>query len=58
MDANALIMGLQATMENLNVAMTTQSMGNFVPKYEGDPNEFKAWIKSVEKYSLLNNLDD
>ena len=59
LDANALVLGLQQTMENLNVAISTQSMGNFVEKYDGsDPKEFKAWIRSVEKYALLNSLDD
>ena len=58
MDANALIQGLQATMENLNVAISAQSLGSFVDKYEGEPKDFKGWVRSVEKYSLLNNLDD
>ena len=58
MDANVLLQGLQATMDNLNVSISTQSLASFVNKYEGEPKEFKGWIRSVEKYSLLNNLDD
>ena len=58
MEADELLRGLHATMENLNVSISTQSLGSFVDKYEGEPKEFKGWIRSVEKYSLLNNLDD
>ena len=57
-DANALLQGLHATMDNLNASISAQSLASFVNKYEGEPKEFKGWIKSIEKYALLNNLED
>ena len=37
---------------------TTQGIRNFVPKFDGDSKEFKAWLKSIEKYAKINDLND
>ena len=26
--------------------------------YEGKPNKLKEWVKSIEKYAVLTNLDN
>ncbi len=40
----------------LATAIYTQSVTQNVPCLDGNPKEFKDWIKSIEKYVKLTNL--
>ena len=56
--AEELLIGLQSTMDNLATAISNQGVGTLIDSYDGDAQKFKEWITQIEKYSLMNNLDD
>ena len=45
-------------LSGLASAVYTQSVTQVVPTFEGDPKKFREWIKGIEKYSKLTNLND
>lgn len=44
-------------MTGLTTTMGAQSVARIIKPFEGDVKEFKGWIKSIEKYVILTNLD-
>ena len=55
--ADEILVGLQSTMDNLATAISNQGVGSLIEPFNGEPYKFKDWIRQVEKYSLMNNLD-
>jgi hypothetical protein len=39
----------------LSTVIVAQCVEQIITPFEGDPNKFKAWIKSIEKYVILTN---
>ena len=58
MDPTEVLTGLNSSISQLNSALATQGAGSFVEIYSGDPKKFKEWIRSIDKYALMNNLDE
>ena len=44
-------------MTGLTTTMGAQRVAKLIKPFEGNPKEFKEWIKSIEKYDILTNLD-
>ena len=49
---------LTSHIATLGKSITTQGVGTVVPTFEGDQKEFKNWVKAIEKYCLLTDLDE
>ena len=39
-------------------AVYTQSISQIVPTFDGEPSQFKNWIKGIEKCSILTKAND
>ena len=48
---------LAVQLTNVSNAVGTQGVGQVVAKFDGSAGEYKSWIKSIEKYALLTNLE-
>ena len=44
-------------MTGLTTTIGAQSVAKIIKPFEGNPKEFKDWIKGIEKYGILTNLD-
>lgn len=44
-------------LASLSSSLGAQGIANIVPTFEGDPKKFKTWIKNIEKYAVLTNLE-
>ena len=49
---------LALEMTNVSSALGAQGISQIVTPYEGEPKKFKEWVKSIEKYAVLTNLDN
>lgn len=49
---------LQLEIANVSHALTAQGISSSVVKFDGNPKNYKEWIKSIEKYATLTNLPD
>ena len=49
---------LSGQLANVSVAVGTQGIAQIVFPFDGDSKNFKTWIKSIEKFSLLTGLND
>ena len=61
MDPTPILQGLQITMENLASAISNQELGhiaNGIKSFDGEPQHFKEWMRSLEKYISLYSLND
>ena len=56
--AEAILTGLQSTMDNLATAIANQGVGTLIENFNGDALKFKEWLRQIDKYALMNNLDD
>lgn len=49
-------------MEHLETAISNQGLGqkgNFIDSFDGSGlYKFKDWVRTQDKYAVLNNLDD
>ena len=45
-------------LANLSTAISAHRMLQIVGAFEGEPSNFRDWIKSIEKYILLAGGDD
>ena len=50
--------GLRQELENVSQTLTTQSVNQAVPNFDGTPSKFKEWIKAIDKYSILASLNN
>ena len=49
---------LALEMSNVSTAMGTQGNNQIVTPFEREPKKYKEWVKSIEKYAVLTNLDN
>ena len=49
---------MTAEIAQLNHAFTTQGISSTVQKFDGNPKNFREWVKSIEKYAILVNMPD
>ena len=52
-----LFEGLSGVIGTLATNVGAQGVGTKIEVYSGEPKGFKEWIKSIEKYALLTNVD-
>ncbi|MCG8104675.1 MAG: hypothetical protein N0C91_20110 [Candidatus Thiodiazotropha endolucinida] len=43
-------------MTGLSTAVNAQGVAKVIKSFEGNPKEFKEWIKGIEKYSILTRV--
>ena len=43
---------------NVSNALTAQGISTIVVKYDGSPENYREWIKAIEKYATLVNIPD
>ena len=46
------------TQELTNVSLTAHGISNIVLRFDGNPKNFREWIKSIEKYEVLVNIPE
>ena len=49
---------LRVELANVTQALTAQGISSIVNKFDGNPKNFREWIKSIEKYAVLVNADE
>lgn len=49
---------LRLELSNVSQALTTQGISSVVARFDGNPKNFREWIKSIEKYAILVNVPD
>lgn len=57
-DVARVFQNLAVEMGNVSTALGAQGVNQIVLPFEGEPKKFKEWVKSIEKYAALTNLDD
>lgn len=57
-DVARVFQNLAVEMGNVSTALGAQGVNQIVLPFEGEPKKFKEWVKSIEKYAVLTNLDD
>ena len=59
-DANIghVFQNLAQEMGKVSTALGAQGISQIIAPFEGDAKKFKDWVKSIEKYALLTDLDD
>lgn len=45
-------------LQNVSNVLSSQAITQNIPSYDGNPKEFRSWINSIEKYQILNNLEE
>ena len=45
------------TIERLGQQLATQNVGQALTKFKGNPKNYKTWMKEVEKFCLLQNIN-
>ena len=53
-----IAMTIAQQFSNLSAAMTAQGVFNIVKTFDGEPSKFKQWIKDIDKYAKLVNLNN
>ena len=54
----ALFQHLVTQLAGLSTVVGAQGIAQIVQNFEGDSRHFKDWLKSIEKYALMTNLND
>lgn len=57
-DVAALFRHLATQLAGLSTVVGAQGIAQIVQNFDGDSKHYKDWVKSVEKYALLTNLND
>ena len=47
---------IQLELANVSQALTTQGVSSSVIKFDGNPKNYREWVKSIEKYAILVNI--
>ena len=47
----------QGALGASNNTVSAQGVGSKIEVYSGEPKGFKQWVKDIEKYALLTNVD-
>ena len=48
---------MSGAIDTLATNVGAQGVGTEIEVYSGEPNGFKKWIKSIEKYAQITNAD-
>ncbi|CAC5415432.1 unnamed protein product [Mytilus coruscus] len=48
---------LSHQLQGLSIKLGAQGVNQIIPTFSGDQAEFKNWMKSIEKYAMLTNLE-
>lgn len=51
-------LGLGLELANVSQALNAQGISTSVPKFDGNPKQYREWIKSIEKYATLIGAAD
>lgn len=57
-DVGQVFQNLAVEMGHVSTALGAQGVSQIVPPFEGEAKRFKEWVKSIEKYARLMELDD
>ena len=57
-DVGQVFQNLAVEMGNVSTALGAQGVNQIISPFEGDAKKFKEWVKSIEKYAVLMELDD
>lgn len=49
---------LRLELSNVSQALTAQGISSTVVKFDGNPKNYREWIKTIEKYAVLVNAPD
>lgn len=49
---------LRLELSNVSQALTVQGISTTVSKFDGNPKNYREWIKTIEKYAILVNAPD
>ena len=52
----AAIRNVGEQMTGLSTAMSAQGVAKIIKPFDGNPREFKDWIKAIEKYTVLSRV--
>lgn len=58
LEIQQILQDISAYLKSVINTNETRDINNFVPRFNGDSKEFKAWLKSIEKYAKINDLND
>ena len=47
---------LTQELTNVSQALTARGISNIVLRFDGNPKNYREWIKSIEKYAVLVNV--
>ena len=53
-----LLQTLSQQLISLSTVVQAQSLCSIVPRFDGTPTKFKAWIKAINKYGMNTGCDD
>ena len=56
-DIGALFQDLAGQLAGLSTTVGAQGISQIITPFEGDPRKFKEWVKSIEKYAVLTNMN-
>ena len=53
-----IFQNVRAELANVSNALAAQGISSIVSRFDGNAKNFRAWIKSIDKYSMLTGVDD
>ena len=53
-----IFQNVRAELANVSNALAAQGISIIVSRFDGNAKNFREWIKSIEKYSMLTCVDD
>ena len=53
-----IFQNVRAELANVSNALAAQGISSIVSRFDGNAKNFREWIKSIEKYSMLTGVDD
>lgn len=53
-----IFLNINRELTSVSQALTAQGISNTVSKFDGNPKNFREWVKSIEKYATLVNIPD
>ena len=58
LDIKQTFQNLSEQLQNVSNVLSNQAIAQTITSYDGNPKAFRTWIKSIEKYRILNKLDE
>ena len=53
-----IFQNVRAELANVSNALAAQGISSIVSRFDCNAKNFREWIKSIEKYSMLTGVDD